>query len=1303
MHRFAFLALSVMLTLTGLGQAQSKTPQWIWFNEPDGNPLQGAPNATRYFRKVFSAGKVGEASISLTADNSFTVWVNGQRIGEGNDWANLVEFSLTKSLLPGDNVIAVEANNEGGPAGLVVHLKSKGKMGLSVVSDGTWKASDKASPGWQKLDFKDAGWKSALVLGPYGSTGPWGGGGTPVAGTPKKTRFTVPEGFVVETIVPATARYEGLADNRHTTYVNMGFDSKGRLMVSQEQGPILLVEIPQGFDPAVKSDDPNAPTAKLRVYCDQVRNCQGMCWVGDMLYLVGDGPKGTGLYKCKDTNGDDKIDKADSVTFLHRTRGGMGEHGPHAIIHGPDDHLYFVVGNHAFAELTPEAAKAGPNPSGLAKNSPIRRWPTGLMGPDQDKAKSTEDVVIPRLNDANGHASNILAPGGTIWRMDKDGKNMGLFSAGYRNQYDGAFSPAGELFVFDSDMEWDVGLPWYRHVRVTHATPGSDFGWRTGAANQMAYLFDMLPPLVDTGRGSPVGVEYYDDTAFPEKYRTLYLADWSIGVIYAIHMKAKGGTYEAEAERFCVGSPMNVTDLGVGPDGALYFTVGGRNTQGGVFRIRHPKTGRLQPASDTLTHLLTAPQPYAPYRRAEFRKIIEAGGLDLMYQIRDAVTMTNAPLARRLRAMDLFGTYAGSDLRAASMNNWARFPEPELRAKAVYWLGVRSRDFPHHGLEAALADSDALVRRRACEAYIRADKKPDLDKLWPVLGDADRFVRFAARSLLERYPAEEYVSRLAGEKNLRVGLDGIVALCRSGQASDHAGVIFGLLTKNAKPADVNDQLDVIRATQLAFLHVTDRPEASKSLANALASQFPHGDKRHDRELAVLLAHFSREKIRTEGVPALLVDALKKAEGDREQQIHYFYCLRIVTEGWTSADRSAVLSWFDGTQGWQGGNSFAGFLQNIFKDWSKNLDKAEVQAILAQADAKPWSALAVLKMTADKDLPSASELADLYDRLSKKQGQPRVKDFKDQIIASLSKTSSVDGQATLRKIADRDPAEIDAVAKALSKFPTPENAKYLVAGLQSKSPVVLGDVVRSLQKSTFKPTVSNPTKAGEGAPFRAAILAGSKLPEKDRWQAVTLLRRWNNKQFSLEDRDWRGELEGWSKWYAQSFPEDPPLPNFASLTAPTKWKMAELVKFLDKDTKGDVARGAKHFEKANCAKCHKFGKVGEGVGPDLTALKARFRKTDLVESILFPSKVVSDQYRGTTFVTKAGVVINGLASLQGDTYTILQIDGTKTTLRRSDVDQQVASTISVMPEKLLDEMTREEIADLVAFLFADPPK
>ena len=101
----------------------------------------------------------------------------------------------------------------------------------------------------------------------------------------------------------------------------------------------------------------------------------------------------------------------------------------------------------------------------------------------------------------------------------------------------------GELFTFDSDMEWDEGLPWYRAVRVCHCTPGADFLWRTGAANTPDYYSDSLPPLHETGRGSPVGLEFYDHTVFPEKYRgTYFMADWSIGVIWAVHLQRSGAT-----------------------------------------------------------------------------------------------------------------------------------------------------------------------------------------------------------------------------------------------------------------------------------------------------------------------------------------------------------------------------------------------------------------------------------------------------------------------------------------------------------------------------------------------------------------------------------------------------------------------------------------------------------------------------------------------------------------------------------------------------------------------------------------
>src|SRR5262249_38915743 len=299
----------------------------------------------------------------------------------------------------------------------------------------------------------------------------------------------------------------------------------------------------------------------------------------------------------------------DEVTLLHRFEGGMGEHGPHAILHGPDDWLYVVIGNHAWA-----------NVDKLAANSPLRRWPTGGMGPDQGKPNSTEDVLLPRLNDSRGHAANILAPGGTIWRLDHEGKNFGLVAAGFRNQFDAAFAPNGELWTFDSDMEWDEALPWYRAVRICHCPPGADFVWRTGAANTPDYYLDSLPPVHQTGRGSPVGVEFYDHNAFPAKYRgACFMADWSLGIIYAVIPERQGASYKAKVERFCVGAPMNVTDLAVAPDGSVYFTMGGRDSLGGVYRIVYPE-GKLKPLPQpdvTLEALAMLPQPLSAWSRSQ--------------------------------------------------------------------------------------------------------------------------------------------------------------------------------------------------------------------------------------------------------------------------------------------------------------------------------------------------------------------------------------------------------------------------------------------------------------------------------------------------------------------------------------------------------------------------------------------------------------------------------------------------------------------------------------------------------------
>ena len=141
------------------------------------------------------------------------------------------------------------------------------------------------------------------------------------------------------------------------------------------------------------------------------------------------------------------------------------------------------------------------------------------------------------------------------------------------------------------------GRPWYRPTRVVHATRGSEFGWRSGTGKWPTHYLDSLPPAVDIGPGSPVGVDFGYGLRFPAKYqRALYICDWTFGTMYAIHLTPDGSTYSAVKEEFVARNALPLTDVVAGTDGAMYFTVGGRGTQSELYRVTYKGNESTSPA-----------------------------------------------------------------------------------------------------------------------------------------------------------------------------------------------------------------------------------------------------------------------------------------------------------------------------------------------------------------------------------------------------------------------------------------------------------------------------------------------------------------------------------------------------------------------------------------------------------------------------------------------------------------------------------------------------------------------------------
>ncbi|MCA8990923.1 MAG: DUF1080 domain-containing protein [Planctomycetaceae bacterium] len=539
--------------------AQGPKPHWVW----------GPNNDAHYIISTkFQAENAKRVAVKASCDNFVTLKLNGKQIASSSEWQAPVEKDLTKLLQSGENELTAEVGNEGGVAAFIASIAIEGADGKvsHIVSSTDWTAADRDSK--EQVALQDRG---ELGVGPWNNVFQQPANDS---GIPRDTFVLLP-GFQVEKLFTVPKEEFG-------SWVNITTDPKGRIIAS-DQGDKGLYRI----TPA--SGDKETVVEKLPL---NITSAQGLLFAFDALYISVNGGPGSGLYRSKyDVNADTFGD----VEKLHSFQGG-GEHGPHALRLSPDGkRIYVIAGNHTDPPFQPIFDGEPQTMGGARETVRTATLPEGMtshMLPNWD-----EDLLLTRQWDANGHARGKLAPGGWIASTDPDGKTWDLFSIGYRNPFDMAFNADGELFAYDADMEWDVGSPWYRPTRVVHATSGSEFGWRSGTGKWPTYYLDSLPPLVNIGPGSPVGVEFGYGTKFPAKYqKALYICDWTFGTMYAIHITPDGSTYKGEKEEFLSRTPLPLTDVTVGHDGALYFTIGGRGTQSELYRVTYVGEESTEPA-----------------------------------------------------------------------------------------------------------------------------------------------------------------------------------------------------------------------------------------------------------------------------------------------------------------------------------------------------------------------------------------------------------------------------------------------------------------------------------------------------------------------------------------------------------------------------------------------------------------------------------------------------------------------------------------------------------------------------------
>lgn len=1239
----SLLVLLAALLTSQIGVAQEA--QWIWSPE---HPKGQAKEGDCYFRKVIQLGAIEQATVTITADDRYDLFVNGRQIGSGRSIRQMEQYDISRFLSRGRNVLAVKVTNVAdGPAALAarVFIKPTSSNWLSYSTDATWRSSIESAANWHGANFNDARWKPAQAYGQLGQTAPWDQReGVEPQQLSEHQRFRISQEFVVE---------EVLGDDVTGSLVNIAFNEFGHIVASQEQGPLLLI-----YD-----SDKDGIFDKTRTYCELVENIQGILPLNGDVYVTGDGPEGMGLYRLVDQDRNGSLEEAKRIIGF---TGQSGEHGAHGLALGPDGRIYCVLGNHVQFDGTYDPA------------SPLKQFYEG-------------DIVGPRYEDPGGHAHGIKAPGGTIIRVDIEGESVELVAGGLRNAFDLVFHPSGRLLVHDSDMESDEGAVWYRPTSLYEVSEGAEFGWRSGWAKWPTYYYDRLPPLLETGRGSPTGSCTYDHIMFPERYHgSVFLADWTQGQILSVKLNDNG---QAQSEVFLAGQPLNVTDVAVGPDGWLYFCTGGRGTRGGIYQVRWRGTvpDNVRSQGDGIAKAIKQPQLDAAWARqavASLKRELGSSWGDLVAGV--AFSEEN-PARFRIRALDLmqlFGPLPTPEMLIAL----SAAPNESVRAHAARLMGLhRDSSEVVATLEKMLADSDVQVQLAACEAIIRCGHLPDLDALLPLLGSTDRKLAWSARRVLERIDPAKWQLELLSHDEQRIQLQAGLALMIAQPTSENAQTVVAMC-RQLLEGFVSDRnfMDLLRLVEVTMHRTKMSGDELAGLKLDLIGEFPVGEPILNRELFRILASMDASEVIPEAIRYLRSDV------SLAERMHVAMHLRFISHQWTAAERYAVVKFFEETQPVDAGSSVPLYVMTATRDLCKDLPIEEARIFVSEGAKWPNAALVSLfrypeKLSVD-DLQTLRKLDQEIDRPGF-EGE-EYKRLRTGIVAMLSQHGDADSQTYLREIWIRSPERRQAVALGLAQKPNDENWDYMVRSLPVLESFAVSEVMDALRQI---PSATDDPKA-----LREVILHGLRmeLEGESPTAPLNLLKYWTGLDPKQSEKsDQHSALAAWQAWFAEEFPEHPEA-KLPELEQSSPWSLDTLSEYFASSDgrKGNLENGLNVYNRAKCADCHRMNSLGTPIGPDLTSVAKRFTRKEVIESILFPSHIISDQYQTRRILTNEGKVFTGVVTKNEDGSIIVRDSKLQEhVVAEQNIERIEPSKTSLMPSGLLDNLTAADIRDLMTYL------
>jgi len=821
-----------------------------------------------------------------------------------------------------------------------------------------------------------------------------------------------------------------------------------------------------------------------------------------------------------------------------------------------------------------------------------------------------------------------------------------VLTAGMDNPVGVVFSPGGERFMCGTFlMHPEAG----KRDGVVHAVYGGVYGKSNDVLDDHKKTGDLMPIMTHLGAAAPCSVIRYESDSFGTDYEdNLFVCCFNLHKVTRLAVEPDGATFKTKDTDFLVSNSADFhpTDVIEDADGSLIVI-----DTGGWYKLCCPTSQLSKP--DVLGAIYRI-------RRRDATRPEDPRGLSVAWD--------------KLRPED--GVRLLDD------------PRPAVRKRAIHELSKLGQSALPSLAEALKKNDSALVRRNAVWALTRIDTPQARASVRTVLNDPNQTVALAAihsASLWRDKPALNQLLTILASRPATLQRAAAEALGRVGEPE----AVPALLAAAARPHD--------RILEHSLTYALIEIDDATATAKGLDTQSPN----ERRAALIALDQMDGGNLEAERVAPLLgfSDMLLRNTG----------------------------VWIAGHHPEWGG-ALAGFFaerlskpeldpaiaQELTRQLAEFAPSTPIQELIASRLGDPTTPAIIRKLLLDT--VARTSLPDPPNSWGSTVNVCLADNDEAVLGAALaaarvlaqSKTNSPDFSEALLRVAGTQTYPEALRVQALAALPTglnpvkPEQLNFLCANVNPEKPVALrSDAVSVLSKArlTDEQLLTLAETVKTAGPLEMTRLLSVFEGSSNAEVGMKLIQALKSSKglASLRPDLLQTILAKYPQPVQQEGKE-----LLATLEVDTEKQRAHLEELLASLEKGDIRRGQAIFnsQKAACSSCHAMGYLGGHVGPDLTSIGQIRTERDLLESIVYPSASFVRSYEPYIVRTKSDEDYNGVLRKDSPDEVILATGPTtEVRIARSDIADMRPSTVSVMPAGLEQQLSKQELADLVAFLKA----